>query len=212
MPALEVSALSDCGRCAMTSASGAVNRADERRRIGKALRRPPGKGSGKSFSMLIHAYWQSSEYAKLSPRAVKLLVDLLCQYRGANNGDLTTAWSVMQERGWRSKALLYKARLELERRGWILRTRQGGINAATLYALTFEGINDCRDSFGKTKLDPGVRPDPKPLHLWQLPSYDNTPAEVSKRRVSRTSSSPVAGKGSSGTRTNVLPISAALVR
>ena len=194
------------------TASGAVMNAAERRRIGKALKRK-GRGGmeGKSFSMLIHAYWQSPQYAKLSPRAVKLLVDLLCQYRGANNGDLTTAWTVMQERGWRSKALLYKARQELEARGWILRTRQGGINAATLYAVTFEGINDCRDGFGKSKLDPGVRVDPKPLHLWQLPTNDK-PAEGSKRRVCRTSSSPVAGKGSSGSRTNVLPITANLVR
>lgn len=195
----------------MTTASGAVMKAEERRRTSQALKRRGKSGIGKSFSMLIHAYWQSPQYAKLSPRAVKLLVDLLCQYRGANNGDITTAWSVMQERGWRSKALLYAARLELERRGWILRTRQGGINAPTLYALTFEGINDCRDSFGRSKLDPGVRPDPKPLHLWQLPGYD-TPAESSKRRVPGTSSSPVAGQASSGSRTNVLPITAALSR
>lgn len=161
--------------------------------------------------MLVHAYWQSQQYAKLSPRAVKLLVDLFSQYRGSNNGDLTTAWSVMQERGWRSKHLLHKARKELERRGWILRTRQGGINAPTLYALTFEGINDCRDGQGRSKLDPGVSADPKPLHLWRMPSYDTAP-DISTRRVKRASSSPIVGRASSGSRTNVMPFKAVLSR
>src|SRR5688500_6980342 len=86
----------------------------------------------RSFSMLVHDYFQSEQYAKLTPRAVKLLIDLLCQYRGTNNGDLTTAWTVMRTRGWRSKYLLGKARAELEDRGWILRTRQGSIHAPTL--------------------------------------------------------------------------------
>jgi hypothetical protein len=195
------------------SASGAVNKADERRRIGKAIGGKKGRGGmeGKSFSMLVHAYWQSPQYAKLPPGAVKLLVDLVCQFRGSNNGDLTTAWSVMRLRGWRSKAMLHKARKELEARGWILRTRQGSINAPTLYALTFAGIDDCRDSYGKLKFDPGVRPDPKPLHLWQLPTFDK-PAEVSGRRVHRTSASLIAGGASSGSRANVLPIKAVLVR
>lgn len=161
----------------MNSASGAVLDAEERRRIGKNLKRPRGKGGmeGKSFSMLIHAYWQSPQYAKLSPRAVKLLVDLLCQYRGTNNGDLTSAWSVMQARGWRSKGQLFKAQAELEGRGWIVKTRQGyrarGVNAATLWAVTFYGIDDCRDSQGRRKLE-GVKPDPMPLHLWRLPGFD----------------------------------------
>lgn len=161
----------------MTSASGAVLKAEERRRIGKALpRKGRGGMEGKSYSQLIHAYWQSPQYAKLSPRAVKLLVDLLCQYRGTNNGDLTTAWSVMQGLGWRSKGQLFKAQGELEARGWIVKTRQGfrsrGINAATLWAVTFHGINDCRDSQGARKLDPGAKADPMPLNLWKLPGYD----------------------------------------
>lgn len=159
------------------SASGAVNKADERRRIGKVIgKKGRGGMEGKSFSMLIHAYWQSPQYAKLSPRAVKLLVDLLCQFRGANNGDLTSAWSVMLARGWRSKGQLFKALAELEGRGWIVRTRQGyrarGVNAATLWAVTFYGIDDCRDGQGHRKLDPGVRVDPMPLHLWRLPGFD----------------------------------------
>jgi hypothetical protein len=170
---------------------------------------------GPSYSKLVHAYFQSPQYAKLSPRAVKLLVDLLAQYRGTNNGDLTTAWSVMRERGWRSKHLLYMAIEELDERGWILKTRQGqrakGIHSATLWAVTFEGINDCRDSQGQRKLDPGIQPDTRPLHLWKTPSCDK-PAPEAKRAFRKQSNGPTTGKAFPDYRANVSDISAHLSR
>lgn len=158
------------------------------------------------FSMLVHDYFQSEQYAKLSPRAVKLLIDLLCQYRGTNNGDLTTAWSVMRAVGWRSKDSLSAARHELEARGWIVKTRQGTKRTATLYALTFYGINDCRDKEGNSKLlEAGSRPDAKPLHLWKLAQYD-TAAPKRKFR------SPVDGQAFPGGRSKVTPITPYLSR
>lgn len=191
------------------SPSRAVNDAAARRRTKEALKahRP---NVGRGFSMMVHAYWQSPQYAKLSPRAVKLLVDLTAQYRGKNNGDLTTAWSVMQGVGWRSKHLLAMARRELEDRGWILRTRQGSIHAPTLYALTFEVINDCRDSKGNRKFDSGIVPNSSPLNLWKLPSYDRD-LTGSKRRVKKTAS-PTAGKAFPESRGVVTPIRAELSR
>lgn len=182
------------------SPSRAVNESQDRRRTRKALR---GRfKSTRGFSQLVHAYWQSEEYARLSPRAVKLLVDLTAQYRGSNNGDLTTAWSVMRKVGWRSKHLLSLARRELERRGWILLTHQGGRHSPTLYALTFEGINDCRDSQGNKKFDVGIKPDPMPLHLWRQAGYADLPVERSKRSFKNKSLTrepgkpfPRAGKG-----------------
>lgn len=165
-----------------------------------------GRKTVRGFSMLVHAIWQSPQYAKLSPRAVKLLVDLHCQFRGANNGDLTSAWSVMRKAGWRSKHLLYKAQEELERRGWILKTRKGlrahGTNSATLWALTFEAIHDCRDTQGRNKLDPGIRADPMPLNLWKAPNYDVEP-EPSKRGFQKQKISPRAGPSFPESRANV---------
>ena len=124
------------------------------------------RGSGGGFSALPHEYFQSQEYARLSPRAVKLLIDMYCQYRGNNNGDLTATWSIMRRCGWTSKSQLKKALDELERTGWLLRTRQGSINAPTLYAVTFRGIDHCGG-----KLETGIKPDSKPLHLWRNPEY-----------------------------------------
>jgi hypothetical protein len=42
---------------------------------------------------------RSAQWASLSPFAVKLLMELLGQYRGDNNGDLTVAWTLMSKRG-----------------------------------------------------------------------------------------------------------------
>ena len=60
---------------------------------------------------------RSRQWTMLSPFAVKLLLDMLAQYAGNNNGDLTTAWTVMRARGWKSNDLLYKAIHELEAGG-----------------------------------------------------------------------------------------------
>jgi hypothetical protein len=80
-------------------------------------KRPPG-----GFVPLPHIVVRSAQWAALSPFAVKLLVELLGQYSGNNNGNLTTAWTVLRPRGWKSKATLSKAIDELESRAWIQRT------------------------------------------------------------------------------------------
>lgn len=171
--------------------SGAVQRAQIRQSARQAFKNK--KWSGKSYSQLIHAYFQSEQYAKLSPRAVKLLVDLLTQYRGNNNGDLTTAWSVMQCSGWRSKDLLHKAADELETRGWIIKTKQGDRHSPTLWALTFYGIDDCRAKDGGRKFDAGVKPEPTPLHLWRMPGYAEAPLKTRKRTFKNKSAARLPG-------------------
>ncbi len=109
---------------------------DKRQKIKGRRSKPP-------FCMLPHHILDSEEYARLSTRAVKLLIDLLAQYRGKNNGDLCAAWSRMEPRGWNSKDTLNNALKELERSGFILRTRQGGRNKASLFAITWNPIDDC---------------------------------------------------------------------
>lgn len=114
----------------------------------------------RGFSMFVHAYFQSQEYAELSSRAVKALVDLYCQYRGGNNGDLCGAWAIMSKLGWTSRSQLGKALYELLAKGWITVTRQGGRRVSTLYAVSFLGIDPCG-----SKLD--VPYCPTPSHLWK---------------------------------------------
>lgn len=168
------------------SQSGAVNRAQERRAALKVAKR---HRTTRAFFMMTHEVWRTRQRVSLSARATKLLVDLCCQHNGHNNGDLTTAWSVMREQfSWRSKDQLGKATAELEARGWIIKTRQGmrarGVHSPTLWALSFMGIDDC----GKHRRDAGIHPDTMPRHLWRQPEY--APKSETRRSV------PMAGKKS----------------
>jgi hypothetical protein len=86
---------------------------------------------------------RSQSFAGLSAHAVKLLCDLLAQYRGDNNGDLCLAWKIMNNRRWRSRDTLQKARTELLDKEWIVISRRGGRHQATLYAVTFYAIDYC---------------------------------------------------------------------
>lgn len=146
-----------------------------------------GSDNGPSFSKLIHVYFQSLEYAELSYRAVKLLVDLHCQFRGDNNGDLCATLSVMKKVGWNSNDQLQKALAELLATGWIILTRRGGRQKASLYALTTMGIDK------SPKLDGHIRPSPTPLQLWKYPnrqgivldeSTEKTWAQISAQKKS----------------------------
>lgn len=100
-----------------------------RRRGGEATE--PG-----GYARLPHMVLRSPQFIALSAHATRLLVDLLAQYKGHNNGDLCASWIVMAGRNWRSRQTLRRALLELEAGLWITRTRQGGLHRATLYAIT----------------------------------------------------------------------------
>ncbi len=108
--------------------------------------------SGKSvYFGLPHTLINTRKYRSLSSHAIKLLVDLGSQYRGFNNGDLCAAWALMKDMGWKSRSSLYKAKKELIDVGFIIVTRQGGRNMATLFAITWKEINECK---GKLDIKP----------------------------------------------------------
>src|SRR4029077_9707629 len=107
-----------------------VSHSKTRNRPGKE-KRPDGP-----FLALPSIVLKSPQWALLSSDAVKMLLDLLAQYNTVNNGDLSSHWKGMRLRGWRSKDRSSKALIELERRGWIVRTRQGGSHRPTLWGCT----------------------------------------------------------------------------
>lgn len=112
------------------------------------------------FVTLPYILLRSDPFVALSAHAKALLLDLLAQYKGDNNGDLCLAWSVMKLRGWKSEATLNKAKRELLAKDFIMVTRQGGKHRASLYALTFYSIDEC-----KGKLD--VPPTHSPPGTWR---------------------------------------------
>lgn len=102
-----------------------------------------GRSESGTFVMLPHAILRCENYRRLSAYGVKLLIDLFAQYNGSNNGDFCAAWSVMNHIGWRSKSTLSKALKELRHYGFIVVSRQGGRKKATLYGITWRGIDAC---------------------------------------------------------------------
>jgi hypothetical protein len=109
------------------------------------------------YSMLSHP-----NYAKLSTRAVKMLVDIGGQFNGINNGDLVTTASYLKKVGWNSNDQISKAKKELLTGGWIVETRKGSRNKIpSLYAITWRAIDECNG-----KLD---RPaTTNPLAWWTI--------------------------------------------
>tara|TARA_Y100001960_G_C14342942_1_gene665766 strand:- start:358 stop:660 length:303 start_codon:yes stop_codon:yes gene_type:complete len=71
-------------------------------------------------------------------------MDLLAQFRGNNNGDLCATLKTMGERGWNSSDQLHKAENELIEKDVIIVARQGGLNKANLYAVTWFPIDECK--------------------------------------------------------------------
>jgi hypothetical protein len=117
---------------------------------------------------------------RLLALCVKLLFDLLTQYRGQNNGDLTAAWKVMKPRGWRSEMTLHKAKKELLNAGLIVETRMGARpNKCSLYALT------CFDLDENDKLEMTKRGFPRGAYKLKDPTdfVAKTPDSVQLNRI-----------------------------
>lgn len=130
-------------------------------------------GSGQ-FVPLPCVCIQSESFSRLSPHAVKLLMDLLSQYTGFNNGDLAAYWVLMKERGWKSRDTLTKALNELLNGVWIIKTRQGGINKCSLFAITVYNIDPCDDKSGRSKFDAHIKPTTSPPGGWYRDSIKLT--------------------------------------
>ncbi|WP_246084971.1 hypothetical protein [Pseudomonas nicosulfuronedens] len=89
----------------------------------------------------------SDDFLSLSGAALKVLLGLLRQFRGANNGDLSA--TIHQARSWgvKSPSTLVTALQELMDHNLIIRSRDpkycnpGGVCA--LYAVTWLAIDDC---------------------------------------------------------------------
>ena len=119
----------------------------------KRKSRPNAKGRREvvPFLRLPRPVYSSHNFIMLSPSAIKLLIDIAIQYNGRNNGDLQASLEPMRNRGWVSSSTLNRAKRELEYYGFIELTRQGGLGCCSLYALTWEAIDDCG---GKTYVRP----------------------------------------------------------
>ena len=94
------------------------------------------------FVGIVRSVFESPAFPALSPHACKLLFELVGQYRGDNNGNLTVAWSVVSKRGWRSRTTLWRCKAELIKAGFIYVTRKGHMpSTCELLALTWFSLD-----------------------------------------------------------------------
>jgi len=104
---------------------------------------------GDSFARIDRYVINCPAYKSLGGNAVKLLTLLSSQYRGNNNGDLVITHSLMKD-WFKSDTTMYKAKDELEKKGFIAVNSYGGMSWGgckypTLYALTMFPVNDFID-------------------------------------------------------------------
>lgn len=90
---------------------------------------------------------QSPGHRALSFVARVVLQELMAQYNGSNNGDLSATRTMAKEWGIGSDNTLRGALKELEAAGWIIQTRSSLFNKhgarCALYALSWLPVNEC---------------------------------------------------------------------
>lgn len=106
--------------------------------MGSRAQRKKGRFVGVPFHIV-----NSKEWDNLTAFETKLLIQLHRQYNGRNNGDFSCTYTSMKERGWNSPSTLYKAKTGLIEKGWIEETRKGYTGRCSLYAITWEAIDEC---------------------------------------------------------------------
>jgi len=106
-----------------------------------------GRFGARDFNGIPRIVIHSKDYKNLPGNAVKLLMAIIHQYRGRNNGDLTAAYSVMKRWGFNSKQTLSNAINALLGAGLIVRTRTGRFmnpgGVCALYALAWQPVDEC---------------------------------------------------------------------
>lgn len=107
-----------------------------------ARKQPAEQVSGR-FAAIPHAVMDSTAYMGASYVARSLLLELVRQHTGKNNGhfQLSTGW--LRRRGWNSHDTVQRAKLEIVTRQLAIKTRLGGLNAGPdLWAVTWLPISD----------------------------------------------------------------------
>lgn len=95
------------------------------------------------FAALPHAVMDSTAFMGASDSARSLLLELVRQHTGKNNGhfQLTSGW--LRRRGWKSSDMVQRAKAEVIARQLAIKTRLGGLNAGPdLWAVTWLPISD----------------------------------------------------------------------
>jgi hypothetical protein len=96
-----------------------------------------------TYTAIPHRVLDSEAFKGASHIAKSLLLELLRQHNGGNNGHLQLTQNWLKKRGWISGDTIQKAKQELLERGLIVQTKQGGLNIGpSFFALTWLPISN----------------------------------------------------------------------
>ncbi len=135
--------------------------------MAKTRVRAKGRKDASRFLALPYPLLDLPDFRSLSPVAIKVLIILVYQYNGSNNGDLSAPFSRVRLWGIKSEATLCRALKELMGKRIITRTRdptrdrQNPHGQCALYALNWLPIHEC-----KGKLD--VMPTLYPIRVFSI--------------------------------------------
>lgn len=123
------------------------------------------KSKGRFIGIPYHVA-KSEYFGNLNFRETKLIMDLLIQYNGYNNGSMSPCFALMNKRGWNSSSTLHRAFNGLKEKGFLIVTRQGVKKKgfATLVAITWLGIDEPQND--QIVYDTGIKVSHKPLAYW----------------------------------------------
>ena len=102
-----------------------------------------GRRESGTFTAIPHSVQDCANWAACSGTGIKMVCDLARQYNGRNNGNLCGALTILKRSGWNSADTQTWALREARHYGFIVLTRQGGLNIPSLYAVTWHPIDDC---------------------------------------------------------------------
>lgn len=126
------------------------------------------------FVAIYRSVLDSPSFYQMSAYAKALLYDLMGQYKGDNNGNLTVAFSALKDKGWRSKTTLWRSEKELINLKFIHRTRKGHFpSTCSLYALTW------------FKLDESKKFDPEAMATFEYKGYKHKPLVIKPKPLTR---------------------------
>ena len=144
--------------------------------------RPHGRG-GKQFLKLYMEVIRHANFHMLSPKAVKLLISVGSFYSGFNNGDLSVTIKVMKPCGWSSNGQMRAALDELLYYGFLIKTRQGGRNLCSLYALAWEPIDHCNGKHDVAETNKGSDQWKKPREKYDQKNKQSRGAVFGKSEI-----------------------------
>jgi hypothetical protein len=107
---------------------------------------------------------KSPHFRSLSGNETKVFIHLYGEYNGSNNGYLALPYNRADKELHISRQLLSKTLKQLEEKGWIEKSRQGGKGRLSYYAVTIEPVDEVIKN-GVSVHD--LRPTKTASHKWR---------------------------------------------